>query len=103
MGRIKKEEEAMKEYKFLKTARTIFKVLAWVVLGLGIVVGAIVLITGGAAPMVTPDGIAAPQTPRAAGVVFMIMGAFYFLILYTISEVIGILLDMKGSGSSPAA
>ena len=86
----------MKEYKFLKIARTIFKVLGWVALALGIVTGAIVLITGGGAPTITPQGIEIPTTPRAAGLIFMVMGVFYFLILYTISEIINILLDMKG-------
>ena len=86
----------MKEYKFLKVARIIFKVLSWVVLGLGIVVGVIVLITGGGAPTLTPDSQVIEATPRAAGFVFMIMGGFYFLILYTISEIISILLDLKG-------
>ncbi|NQT90178.1 MAG: hypothetical protein HQ558_02890 [Candidatus Omnitrophica bacterium] len=84
----------MQDYKFLRVVRTIFKVLAWVMLALGIVVGAIVLVTGGGAAPLTPDGTA--PTPRAAGLVFMLMGAFYFLILYTFSEIIGILLDMKG-------
>jgi amino acid transporter len=92
----------MKEYKFLKTAKNIFKVLSWVVLALSIIVGVIVLVTGGGAPIVTPDGTTMPATPRATGVVFMIMGAFYFLILYTISEMISILLDIKDSCSKPA-
>jgi hypothetical protein len=91
----------MKEYKFLKSARVIFKVLSWIVLGLGIVVGIIVLITGGGAPVLTPDAEVIEATPRAAGLVFMLMGAFYFLILYTISEFINILLDIKGSCSKP--
>ena len=94
----------MKEYKFLKTARTIFKVLAWLVLGLGVIVGIIVLVTGGAITgAITPQGTPIPATPKAAGLVFMIMGALYFLILMTISEVIGILLDIKGSKSPVVA
>jgi hypothetical protein len=86
----------MKEYKFLKAARIIFKVLSWVVLGLGVVVGIIVLVTGGGAPMLTPETQVVEATPKAAGLVFMLMGGFYFLILYTISEIINILLDLKG-------
>jgi predicted secreted protein len=87
----------MQEYKFLRIARVIFKVLSWVVLGLGIVVGIIVLVTGGNVPTgaVTPQGTPIPQTPRAAGVVFMIMGALYFVAFYTLSEIIGILLDIR--------
>ncbi len=95
----------MKEYKFLKVARTIFKVLAWLVLGLGIIVGIIVLITGGAMPTgaLTPQGTPIPQTPKAAGLIFMIMGALYFLILYTFSEVIAILLEIKETCKPSAA
>jgi hypothetical protein len=95
----------MKEYKFLKTARIIFKVLAWIALALAIVIGLIILITGGGnLPAITPQGTAVPPTPRAAGIVFMLMGAVYFLILYTLSEVIGILLDLKSyCSSNPAA
>ena len=91
----------MKEYKFLKAARVIFKILAWVILGLAIVVGAIILITGGGnVPVITPAGIEVPPTPRAAGLVFMLMGVFYFFILYSISEIIAILLDMKSCCST---
>lgn len=93
----------MNEYKFLKVARTIFKVLGWIVLGLGIVTGAIVLITGGGAPTITPQGVEIPATPRVAGLIFMVMGAFYFLILFTISEIISILLDLKGCCNKPVA
>jgi len=92
----------MKEYKFLKAARMIFKILGWVMLALGIVTGIIVLITGGGAMTITPDGMEIPPTPKAAGLVFMVMGAFYFLVLYTISEIIAILLDLKGSSKQAA-
>jgi hypothetical protein len=89
----------MKEYKFLKVARVVFKVLAWFMLALGSLVGIIVLITGTSVitPPVTAGGATIPPTPKAAGVVFIIMGALYFFIMYTISEIIGILLDLKGS------
>lgn len=88
----------MEEYKFLKIARSVFKVLAWIVLGLGVIVGIIVLITGGGpAGAVTPQGVAVPSTPKAAGLIFMIMGSLYFLVLFTLSEVIGLLLDIKGT------
>ena len=89
----------MKEYKFLKVSRTIFKVLAWVILVLGTLVGLVVLIVGGGVIPTAPGGAAVP-TPRAAGLVFIFMGALYFLLLYTVSEVIGILLDIKSSCKS---
>lgn len=89
----------MKEYKFLKIARGVFKVLAWLSLGLGILVGIIVLVTGASVPTgaLTAEGAAQATPPRAAGVVLMVMGALYFVVLYTISEIIGILLDIKGA------
>ena len=87
----------MKEYKFLKIARIIFKILAWVVLGLSVITGLIVLITG--APAVTPPGAEAVPQARAAGLIFILMGGFYFLLLFTISEIIGLLLDMKGASA----
>ncbi|UCH12053.1 MAG: hypothetical protein JSW18_04340 [Candidatus Omnitrophota bacterium] len=95
----------MKEYKFLKVARAVFKVLAWLVLSLGIIVGIIVLVTGGAisTAALTPQGTTVPPTPKAAGLVFMIMGALYFLILYTISEVIGLLLEIRETCKPSAA
>lgn len=84
----------MKKYKFLKTACVIFKVLSWLVLSIMMIVGLMVLITG--APIVPPGAEQAIPAPRAAGVVFMITGIFYFLLLYTISEIIALLLDIKG-------
>lgn len=90
----------MKEYKFLKVARNVFKVLAWVILSLGFIVGIVVFITG--SNMITPLAPGGtPPTPKAAGLVFMIMGAFYFLILFTVSEMIGLLLDISTGCSKP--
>ena len=91
----------MNDYKLLKIARMIFKALGWVALALGVVTGAIVLITGGGAPTITPQGIEIPATPRAAGLIFMVMGAFYFFILFTVSEIINILLDLKLNCNKP--
>lgn len=89
----------MKEYKFLKIARGVFKVLAWLALGLGILVGIIILVTGAALPTgaIGPQGAPIQAPPRAAGAVLMLMGVLYFVVLYTISEIIGILLDIKGA------
>lgn len=97
-----KKEIYMDKYKYLKIARIIFKVLAWVAAGLGLVVGVTVFITGGGAPTALPDGTAIPPPPRATGLIFMLMGALYFLILFTVSEIIGLLLDIKDSCVKPA-
>ena len=90
----------MKTYGFLKAAKVIFMVLAWLALALGVIVGLIILITGGG-PVLAPTAGTVPGAPtaapvtRAAGVVFLIIGGIYFLILFTVSEIIGLLLDIK--------
>lgn len=89
----------MKTYGFLKAAKLIFKILAWAALALGVIVGVIIIITGGG-PALTGIPATAPGVPtapitRAAGVVFIVIGGIYFLILFTISEIIGLLLDIK--------
>ena len=89
----------MKEYNFLKKARLTFKVLAWVILVVMVIVGLAIFITGGGAPTgaVTPQGTPIQPTPRILGIAPILMGAFYFLIFYTLSEVIALLLDIKDS------
>ncbi|MDD5504812.1 MAG: hypothetical protein WC300_06455 [Candidatus Omnitrophota bacterium] len=83
----------MQEYRFLSSARLVFKILSWLSLGIGIVSCIITLISGSNAQAVQ----ALETAPRAAGFVFLIMGCIYFLVLYTISEMIRILLDIKKS------
>ncbi|MFA5370139.1 MAG: hypothetical protein WC300_05440 [Candidatus Omnitrophota bacterium] len=83
----------MQGYRFLGSARLIFKILSWLSLGIGIVSCVITLIAGPSAQAVQ----ALEAAPKAAGFVFLIMGCIYFLILHTISEIIRILLDIKGS------
>lgn len=89
----------MKSYGFLKAAKLIFKILAWFALGLGVIVGVIILVRGGGPAVTGVPGVPpAPEVAsvtRAAGLVFLFIGGIYFLILFTISEIIGILLDIK--------
>ena len=73
-----------KTYKFLGTAATIFKVLAWILLTLGVIFSFSIFIVGGT-----------PETPRITGVIILLGGLMYFLIAFTASEVITLLLDLK--------
>lgn len=78
------------KYGFLTTAAKIFKILSWVVgVVVGIVVPIAILITGG-----TPD------VPRVASLGWLVIGAFQFLWLMTISNIISLLLDLAGGSQS---
>ena len=81
-----------KEYGFLKAARVIFKVLAWVVLAMFVLVGFVTL--GIKETALAPE---VPVPPKITSVMYLVMGGLYWLVSYTISEIIGILLDIKGS------
>ncbi|MFH1061540.1 MAG: hypothetical protein V1747_01480 [Candidatus Omnitrophota bacterium] len=65
-----------KEVKFISISALIFKVLAWISAAFFIVVSIIVLLGIGG------------DTPRVAGLVFLIGGGIYFLVLFTIAEVL---------------
>ena len=81
-----------KEYRFLEAARVIFKVLAWVVLAMFVLVGFVTL--GVKEIALAPE---VPVPPKITSVMYLVMGGLYWLVSYTISEIIGILLDIKGS------
>jgi hypothetical protein len=63
-----------KEIKFIGISAGIFKVLAWISAAFFVIVSIIVLLGAGG------------DTPRVAGLVFLIGGSIYFLVLYTIAE-----------------
>ncbi len=81
-----------KEYGFLRAARVIFKVLAWVVLAMFVLVGFVTV--GIKETALVPE---VPIPPKITSVMYLVMGGLYWLVSYTISEIIGILLDIKGS------
>ncbi len=66
--------------KFLGIAAVIFKVLAWVSAVFFLVVALIVLF-----------GAGGPDTPRVASLIFILGGALYFLLLFSIAEAFKIL------------
>lgn len=83
----------MKEnYGFLRTARKIFKVLAWVTLTMGVVSGISALSARGG-----PGIQGAPSVAKWMGAVYLLIGGLYWFICFTISELIRLLLDIRGS------
>lgn len=73
-----------KKFKLLHLFGTVFKVLAWAALVIGVIGTVGVLVTGGT-----------PETPRAMSAVILIVGALYFVIFYTVGEVIKVLLAIE--------
>lgn len=71
-------------YKLLRAAVTVFKVVAWIFAGLGVVSSLIIF-----------SGIAQPDTSPWMGIVTVVAGAFYFFIFMVGSGVIKLLLDMS--------
>ena len=78
-----------KSYGFLKTASLVFRVLAWVILVLLVVVGIATIVTGGTEEM-----------PRWTGLIFLVLGAWSFFQLFTFGSVIRLLLDVAQRGNS---
>lgn len=74
------------KYGFLKASARIFKILAWAVAILG-VLGFVVILVGGGTP----------EAPRFTSVLALLLGAVYFFIFYTASEMIKLMLDLAGS------
>ena len=73
----------MNRYKFLNVGSVIFKVLAWAAVIVGVISAVVIFIGGGT-----------PQAPRLTGFIGLLLGAIYFFIFYTASEVIRLLLDI---------
>ena len=73
-----------KKFKLLRTFSVVFKILAWATLVIGLVGTVGVLVAGGT-----------PETPKAMSVVILIVGALYFVIFYTVGEVIKVLLAIE--------
>lgn len=72
-----------KGLKFLNLSALIFKVLAWISAVFFIVVSLIVLLGAGG------------DTPRAAGFIFLLGGGIYFLVLFTASELIKLVISIS--------
>ena len=83
-------------YKFLGLSVKVFKVLAWVALGLQVIIG-LVLIIGGGEP-VSLGGIDIPA--RVVGVLNFVAAAMYWFSFWLMSGVIQVLLDLRAHQGS---
>ena len=88
------------DYGYLRVSVIVFKVLAWLALGLQVVTGVILLVGGG--PGVPVGGVEVPA--RLVGVLNIFAALIYFFLFMFISNVTKLLLDvharLSGSGSS---
>lgn len=86
-------------YKFLRVSITVFKVLAWLSLVLQVIVGLILLVSGG--PAVPIGGVNIPA--RVVGILNGVAGGMYFFTLLFIANVIRLLLDIHEQVEKPGA
>ncbi len=68
-------------FKLLKIFGLIFKIVAWGALVFGLIGAVGILVTGGT-----------PATPRASSIIVLLVGVLYFIIFYTVSQIIEVLL-----------
>jgi len=73
-----------KNYKLLEVSSTIFKVLAWVSLAVGIVASIVIFIGGGT-----------PEAPRSTGFIGILLGVVYCFMFLVTAEIIALLLEIR--------
>ena len=93
----------MKEFKFLKIARVVFIILAWVALGFGLIGAIGIFVAGGGAATTTPEGVTIPPMPKAFGIFPLIQGGVGFFIFFTIAQIISAVLEIRDYCSKPSA
>ncbi|MBI4846767.1 MAG: hypothetical protein HY810_09925 [Candidatus Omnitrophica bacterium] len=70
--------------KFLTISVVIFKVFAWVSTVFFLIIAIAVLL-----------GAGGPDTPRVASLIFILGGAMYFLVLFSIAEAFRVLINLS--------
>ena len=78
-------------YKFLRIRAQVFRVLAWVTLGIPTVTGVILIIVGGEPVLL--GGLEVPA--RVIGLLNLVAGALYFFLMWLVGGVIRLLLDIR--------
>ena len=77
--------------KFLAGSTVVFRVLAWVSLVLQVIVGLIVLVSGG-----EPVAVAGVDVPaRVIGVLNCVAGVIYFFLMYFVAHLVHLLLEIR--------
>ena len=72
------------EFWALQVGKVAFKVLAWISAVLGLVIAVAVL-----------AGAGGPEASRLVGLVWIVVGALYFLIFYVMGQGIQLLLEIR--------
>ena len=78
-------------YPFLRASVKIFRVLAWVALGIPVVTGVILIVVGG--EPVLWGGIDLPA--RVVGLLNVVAGGLYFFSTWLVSDLLQLLLDIR--------
>ena len=73
-----------KKYKVLEISSTVFKVLSWASLAIGIIAAVVIFIGGGT-----------PEAPRATGFIGILLGIVYFFIFLVTAEIVTLLLEIR--------
>lgn len=88
----------MEDYRFLRVARVIFKILAWLVVGFSLIVIVVLITQGGNIPTMTAQGVVNTPVPKTPMIISLVLQAgIAFLVFYSLSEIIGLLLEVKDS------
>jgi len=91
----------MKDLKFLKVARIVFLVFAWISLLFG-VIGAIGIFLTGGAQTIAPDGTTVASIPKSLGIIPLIQGGLGFFVFFSLSKIISVLCCLKKCCDKPA-
>jgi len=74
------------KYGVLRKISMVLKAFAWIAAGLGVVFCVIILVGGGT-----------PEAPRATSLLALLLGFFYLVFFYMISEVLNVVMDIEAN------
>lgn len=80
----------MNRFKILKIFSLIFKVLAFASVAIGLITAVGVFVSGGT-----------PEVPRQMSILFVVGGAFQFVVFYTVGDLIRLLLAIEEQTRRP--
>ena len=91
----------MKDYGFLKVARIVFLIFAWVSLLFGII-GAVGIFATGGIQTIAPDGTTVASIPKSLGVIPLVQGGLGFFVFFSFAKIISVLFCLKKYCDKPA-